>query len=85
MIMSPVITVSGAALEDEESNYVEDQSDLELGPVPTLVPNVSSTPLPQTTVVETPVSNENRTVLIYSILLGAGIVALFGLRMLKKG
>ena len=84
VIMSPIITVWGAAVEDQESNYVEDQSDLALGPIPTLVPNLSSTPLPQPAVVEPPVSKRNSMTLIYSILAGVGILALLSLRILKK-
>lgn len=84
MIMSPVITVWGAAVADEESNYVEDQSDLALGPIPTFVPNLSSTPLPQPAAVEPPVSRRNSTTLIYSILAGVAILAFWGVRMLRK-
>jgi len=69
---------------DEESNYVEDQSDLALGPIPTFVPNLSSTPLPQPAAVEPPVSRRNSTTLIYSILAGVAILAFLGVRMLRK-
>jgi hypothetical protein len=84
VIMSATITVWGAAVEDQESNYVEDQSDLELGPVPTFAPNLSSTPLPQPAALEPPVSRRNSTTLIYSILAGVAILAFLGVRMLRK-
>ena len=84
VIMSPTITVWGAAIEDGESNYVEDQSDLELGPVPTFVPNLSSTPLPQPAAVEPPDPTRNSTTLIYPVLAGVIILAFFSARILKK-
>jgi hypothetical protein len=84
VIMSATITVWGAAVEDQESNYVEDQSDLELGPVPTFVPNLSSTPLPQTAALEPPVSKRNSPLFIYSILVGVGILAFLSILILKK-
>jgi hypothetical protein len=84
VIMSATITVWGAAIEDQESNYVEDQSDLELGPVPTFVPNLAPTPLPQTAALEPPVTKKNSSTLIYSILAGVAILALLSIRILKK-
>ncbi len=84
LVTSPTITVWGAAVENQESNSIQDQSDLELGPVPTLAPGVSSTPLPQTAAMELPASKRNSTTLIYSILAGVVILALLSIRILKK-
>jgi hypothetical protein len=52
--------------------------------MPTLAPDVASTPLPQAVVVETPVSRRNPTTLIYSILTGLVILILLRIRILKK-
>lgn len=84
LITSPTITVWGAAVEDQESTNIQDQSDLALGPVPTFAPGVSSTPVPQEAALETPVSKRSSTTLIYSILAALVILALLGLRILKK-
>jgi hypothetical protein len=85
-ILSPTITVWGAAVQDQEDNAVREQSDVQFGPTPTFALAVvsASTPLPQTTALEPPASNGKSTILIYSILLGVGIVALLGIRVLKK-
>jgi len=84
MIMSPTIIVSGAAVEDQEDSGIRDQSDLQLGPLPTFAPGVTSTPLPQTAALEPPVSKRSSRTLIYSILAGVVILALLSIRMLKK-
>ncbi len=84
MITSPTITVWGVAVQNQEDNGIRDQSDVQLAPMPTLAPGVSSTPLPQTTASGPPVSKRNSTILIYSILLGLVILTLLTLRIFKK-
>ena len=84
LVTSPTITVWGAAVEDQESSSVQDQSDLELGPVPTIAPGVPSTSLPRTAPLEPPASMGSSTTLIYSILAGVVILALLSIRILKK-
>ena len=84
MIMSPTIIVWGAAVQDQEDSGIRDQSDLQLGPLPTFAPGVTSTPLPQTAALEPPASKGSSTTLIYSILAGVVILALLSIRILKK-
>jgi hypothetical protein len=84
LILSPSINVWGAAVESNEGNGIQDQSDVQFGPLPTFAPGVSSTPLPQTAALEPPASKESSSTLIYSILLGLAILALFSIRTLKK-
>jgi hypothetical protein len=83
LVTSPAITVWGAAVENQESSSVQDQSDLALGPVPTIAA-VPATPVPQNTALDTPTSTGNSTTLIYSILAGVVILALLSLRVLRK-
>jgi hypothetical protein len=84
LVTSPMITVWGAAVEDQEDNAIRDQSDVQLGAVPTFAPGILSTPVPQTNVIETPVSKGNSNLIIYSFLVGVGMIALIGLRILKR-
>ena len=84
-VLSPALTVQGSPILEEGGGQGErDEDDGLLAPMPTFAPGVSSTPLPQTTALEPPASNGKSTILIYSILLGVGIVALLGIRVLKK-
>ena len=84
LVTSPTLTVWGAAVENQESSSVQDQSDLALGPVPTIAAGVPPTAVPQTITLETPPSTGNSPTLIYSILIGVVILALLSLRVLKK-
>jgi hypothetical protein len=84
LVTSPTITVWGAAIENQESSSVQDQSDLALGPVPTIAPGVSSSPVPQTAALEPAAPKRNSAPVIYSILAGVVILALLSIRILKK-
>jgi len=84
MVMSPTIIVWGVAVQDQEDSAIRDQSDVQLGPLPTFAPGVTSTPLPQTAALETSASQGSSTTLIYSILAGVVILALLSIRILKK-
>jgi hypothetical protein len=84
-VLSPALTVQGPAILTEGGGQGErDEDDGLLAPMPTFAPGVSSTPLPQTTALERPVSQRNSTTLVYSILAGVIILALLGIRVLKK-
>jgi hypothetical protein len=83
LVMSPALTVWGAAIQDQEDNSIRDQSDVQLEPMLTLAPGVASTPLPQT-ISENRQPQRNATKWIYPILFGIGLLALLGLRILKK-
>jgi len=82
MVTSPTITVSGAALLDQEDSGIRDQSDLQLGIVPTLAPGVSSTPLPTVAPIET-TPPETSTMPLVWFASGIGILLLFGLILLR--
>ncbi len=84
LVTSPTIIVWGVAVENQEDNSIRDQSDVQFGPLPTLVPVIPSTPPPQRTALKTPASKPNSTTLIYSIVVGVGIISLLGIRILKK-
>jgi hypothetical protein len=84
VVASPIITVWGVAAQYQEDNAMRDQSDVQLGAVPTFAPGVSSTPVPQTTASKTPVSKGSSTTLIYSIGAGVVILALLSIRILKR-
>lgn len=84
LVTSAIVTVWGVAVQDLEDSAIRDQSDVQLGPLPTFAPGVTSTPLPQTAALEPPASKENPTTLIYSILAGVVILALLSIRILKK-
>jgi hypothetical protein len=92
-VLSPEFSVQGTAILGEGGGQgARDEDDPLLAPMPTFAPGVvpggnpqsSAQPTPQTTALETPTSQENLTTLIYSILLGIGIIALVGIRILKK-
>jgi hypothetical protein len=82
MLDSPEFVVSGVAAQNQEDNAVRDQSDLQLGAVPTFVPDVSSTPLPVAAPVE-PVPAETSTMPVVWVAIGIGILLLFGLVLLR--
>ena len=84
LVTSPTITVWGEAITDKEDNGIRDQSDVQFGAIPTFAPGIVSTPIPQTTAIEPPASQGNLNVLLYSVLLGVGTIALLGIRILNK-
>lgn len=84
LVMSATFLVWGMAEQNQEDNSIRDQSDVQLGPVPTFSADVSSTPLPQATAMVSPVPKRTSTAVTYSILLGAVILALLGVGMLKR-
>jgi len=85
-VLSPALTVQGPAILSEGGGQGErEEDDGLLAPMPTFAPGVSSTPVPQTAAVNPPTPSGMSPVLIYSILLGVGIVALLGIRILKRG
>jgi hypothetical protein len=84
LAMSPTITVWGAAIQDQEDNNIRDQSDVQLEPMLTVAPSVAATPLPQISASESESPKGIATALIYSIVFGAGVLALLSIRFLKK-
>ena len=84
LIMSPTLHVWGAAVESNEGNGIQDQSDVQFGALPTFAPGVSSTPLPQAAALEPPASKGRSTTLIYSMAAGVVILALLSIRILKR-
>jgi hypothetical protein len=84
MVASPTITVWGVAAQNQEDNAIRDQSDVQLGAVPTFAPGVAATPLPQAAALEPPASKGSSTTLIYSIGAGVVILALLSIRILKR-
>lgn len=84
-VLSPALRVQGSPILEEGGGQGErDEDDGLLAPMPTFVPGLSSTPLPQTAVLEPPASKGSSTTLIYSILAGVVILALLSIRILKK-
>jgi hypothetical protein len=88
-VLSPEFSVQGPAILGEGGGQgARDEDDPLLAPMPTFAPGVVPggvlQPTPQTTALETPTSQGNSTTLIYSILLGIGIIALVGIRILKR-
>ncbi|HLO28867.1 MAG TPA: hypothetical protein VK249_07025 [Anaerolineales bacterium] len=84
LVDSPGITVWGIAQVQDPEGGQREQEDGLLAPMPTHSPGLVSTPLPQRIALETSASKPDSTTLIYSILLGIGIIALAGTRLLKK-
>ena len=85
VVLSPVLTVQGFPILEEGGGQGErDEDDSLLAPMPTFAAGALSTPLPQTTALEPPASKGCSNILIYSILVGVGILALLGIIMLKK-
>jgi len=82
IVTSPTITVSGAALLDQEDSGIRDQSDLQLGSIPTFAPGASSTPLPAVAPIET-TPPETSTMPLVWVATGIGILLLVGLILLK--
>jgi hypothetical protein len=80
MVMSPTIIVWGVAVQDQEDSAIRDQSDVQLGPLPTFAPGVSSTKIPQATSTEKPVLNWNSIILTGVVLMGIGIFFVLSIR-----
>jgi hypothetical protein len=84
-VLSPALTVRGFPILSEGGGQGErEEDDSLLAPMPTFVPGISSTPLPQATALEMEVSRPKSTSLIYSVIFGIGLIALAGIRLLKK-
>jgi hypothetical protein len=83
-IDSPPITISGVADSGGGEDGQRTDEDPLLAPMPTVPPGPYPTALPQTAASQAPASQGISTTLLYAILAGVGIVALLGIRMLKK-
>ena len=83
-VFSPTFTVWGTAIiEDQESDVIRDQSDVQFEPVTALPPGMVPTAVSQATSPARPVSNWNQEIII-SVLVIAGIFMGFGFRRMKK-
>lgn len=82
IITSPGITVWGAAVLEQEDSGIRDQSDLQLGTVPTFAPTVASTPLPAAAPIETAPPQTSTMPLVW-VAVGIGIFLLFGIVLLR--
>ena len=89
VIFSPAFTVWGTAIEDQESNVIVDQSDVQFGPVPTF----AATVIPKDTLSQQPTVQPSQpssqsaietggisTLPLVMVLLGAGILVVLGAR-----
>ena len=84
-VLSPALTVQGPAiLKDAGGQGEREEDDGLLAPMPTFAPGVSSTPLPKTVALENQATKQHPTTLIYSIGAGVAILALLGIRILRK-
>jgi hypothetical protein len=85
-VISPVVTIQGVPVfaGDEAAQGGISEDDGLLAPMPTFAPGSSSTSVPQTAASEIEVSKPKSTSLIYSVLFGIGLIALAGIRILKK-
>ena len=84
-VLSPIFSVQGPVIVGQGGGQGErEDEDGLLAPMPTYAPVISSSPLPQTDSLEAPVPKGDPTVLILSIVVGAGIATLLSLRVLKK-
>lgn len=83
-VLSPVFMVSGPALLDKEDNGVRDQSDLELGPLPTFVPEGIPEKVPQAAAAEASIPKTSPMTLIVSLIVGTLLLAFLSLRLFRK-
>jgi len=82
MLDSPAFEVWGVATQAQEDNAVRDQSDLQLGAVPTFAPAVSSTPLPVAAPVEAAPPEASTMPLVW-VAVGIGVLLLLGLMLFR--
>jgi len=83
-VTSPIFRVWGAALLDKGDSGIRDQSDLELGPVPTFIPADVPEKVPQAAAVESSVPKTIPTTLIAFLIVGALLLAFLGLRLFTR-
>jgi hypothetical protein len=86
VVISPLITVGGTPITDEEETGIRDQSDLQLGPLPTVdgaAPAVATAAAPVSAApVETPAVSSGRGT---NALMLAGLMVLVALAVLALG
>jgi len=80
LVISPLFTVWGTAIMNQEDTGIREQSDVQLGPIPTLAYGVP-TLVPQVQVEEAaPVPDRKTNILILALLLSILVVVIVGLR-----
>jgi hypothetical protein len=84
VVESPQIMIWGAPQLEEGGQGSRDAADGLLAPMPTFELDFSATPAPQITALETSASKPKSNTLIYSIIVGVGIISLIGMRLLRK-
>ena len=88
LVLSPTIQVWGVAVENNESNAIQDQSDLQLGPIPTLAPSVApengSLPGAEPVTSSVPPTQNSPLLLMLSLLVVAGLLIFTGARLIRK-
>ena len=87
-VISPPLTVRGIAVVGEDSNTFRDQSDVELGPIPTFVPtdpgvSTAAAPMASVRVESSPASSGLSTTLFVLAALIVFVIV-FGFVMLRK-
>lgn len=88
LIMSPTINVWGAAVENNESNGIQDQSDIQFGPIPTFapttVPEAVSQPVAEHETSTLPPVQNSATLFMLTSLVIVAFLTLTGVRMIRK-
>ena|SRR5215213_5742894 len=88
MVTSPTIIVWGAAVQGQEDNSIRDQSDVQLGLMPTLapiiVPEHVSQPVAEPITSTRPLAQNSATWLIILSLTVVGFLVLMTSKMIRK-
>jgi len=83
VVISPLITIWGAAITDQEDSGIRDQSDVQLGPLPTFsAPAVAMTPVSQMPVEATPAITWNPIIFVLTAFMV--IVTIVMMRLRRK-
>jgi hypothetical protein len=83
VVMSPLLTVWGTAVEDQESNVIQDQSDVQFEPMPTPIVSVA-TAVHQVAAPENNVPRQGSSGFLIWIAVGIVIIAFLALALRLK-
>lgn len=87
-VMSPTIKVWGAAVENNESNSIQDQSDVQFGLIPTFAPAVvpenGSLPVAEPVTSSVPPAQNSSILFMLSFLVVVGLLVFTGARLIRK-
>ena len=88
MVLSPTINVWGAPVENNEGTGIQDQSDLQFGPIPTLaptaVPEAVSQPVAKSATSALPPAQNSTTLLMLTSLVILALLILTGVRKIRR-